>query len=348
MTTRLEPSSPLPTLRTDWIVQGAVELNERTSRAGSFVLSTLRTTFSLDIPSDASAAFQIKARIEKATGHGYRVFKASIWFTVLKTQRQAYPTHKTSNTTGTTASTPGFLSFSSTSLYPHAPYSGNSYSSCFGASSCFYTPSFSAFVPSFSFLVILITQYVVVTTDIDTVPYPTQQSITGGLERKVRPRSFGPFPSEQYGLGPEERCKWESLWKAVGGYWVVKKSGSGLAETNQEGPVEVELMSEQEHGLTAMVKGMVKSRALRILGFFDLKGLEVKLKVKVRTKARTMGICEDGEAEMNGCVDILRCYDGINLTRSGAKRKHEFRGSWKENYRWSENKDKGRWEKEKE
>ncbi|THU96699.1 Rgp1-domain-containing protein [Dendrothele bispora CBS 962.96] len=36
----------------------------------SFVLLTMRTTFSLDIPSNASAAFQIKVGNEKATGHG--------------------------------------------------------------------------------------------------------------------------------------------------------------------------------------------------------------------------------------------------------------------------------------
>ncbi|THU96690.1 hypothetical protein K435DRAFT_858322 [Dendrothele bispora CBS 962.96] len=37
---------------------------------GSFVLSTMRTTFSLDIPSDVSAVFPIKVGNEKATGHG--------------------------------------------------------------------------------------------------------------------------------------------------------------------------------------------------------------------------------------------------------------------------------------
>ncbi|THU98820.1 hypothetical protein K435DRAFT_795402 [Dendrothele bispora CBS 962.96] len=84
----------------------------------------------------------------------------------------------------------------------------------------------------------------------------------GGLEWNPRPRLSVSIPSEESNWETEFV---ESGWRVLG--W--KKSGSGLAETNGEGTEEVELMSEQEHIVTARDgQRNVKSRGLRILGFY--------------------------------------------------------------------------------
>ncbi|THU82185.1 hypothetical protein K435DRAFT_460927 [Dendrothele bispora CBS 962.96] len=81
----------------------------------------------------------------------------------------------------------------------------------------------------------------------------------------------------------------EVPWKALGGYWVGESRSRGRQRRIRRNLEEVELLSE--HGIMARVKGMVKTLGLHILGFFNFKGLEVKVGVEVRRKTRKMGIC---------------------------------------------------------
>ncbi|THU82182.1 hypothetical protein K435DRAFT_934478 [Dendrothele bispora CBS 962.96] len=264
-----------------------------------FMLSTLHTKFSLDIPSDTSTVFQIKVGNEQASG----VVGIPL-VTVLKTWGRAYSTHKTSYTAASTAvSTPGYPSSSSTNRHrsthirrlPNTPIiltfpaSAPADPSTFSLSS----PSSPAFLLHYS---------------------PT----TGWIGVESEAMFVGPFPSrpsEESGLGTEDaRVKGLVRDDEVEERNGCRKSELGMAETNQKEPEEVKLLSEREHIITARVKGMVKSRWLRIFGFFNLKALEVKAAVKVRTKTRIMGICGEEETEMDGWIDILCRMTELNLT----------------------------------
>ncbi|THU98812.1 hypothetical protein K435DRAFT_795395 [Dendrothele bispora CBS 962.96] len=128
------------------------------------------------------------------------------------------------------------------------------------------------FVSSFASFVIFVIQPVVITIDIDIVPYPSQQS----TEWKVKQCLSVTIASEESDLGTEgvrvkklvrdngvderngckkERCEWgssmESGWRVLG--W--RKLELGSAETKEE----AELLSEQGHRIKSKVKGMVKS-----------------------------------------------------------------------------------------
>ncbi|THU96713.1 hypothetical protein K435DRAFT_891478 [Dendrothele bispora CBS 962.96] len=76
----LETCEPLPTALTSAPSSGSPATCQPkriyAKHYSSFMLSTLHTTFLLDIPSDTSTAFQIKFRNEKATGHG---LQGSLW-----------------------------------------------------------------------------------------------------------------------------------------------------------------------------------------------------------------------------------------------------------------------------
>ncbi|KAK7464716.1 Golgi membrane exchange factor (Ric1p-Rgp1p) subunit [Stygiomarasmius scandens] len=259
----------------------------------SFVLSTLRTTFSLDIPSDASAAFQIKVGDEKALSSSRVV-------------------------SHTTNSAPG-LSSSSTSLYPHSPLpnastvpaSAPAYPSTFPSSPLPQTPAFSP-TPVLPMSPLLSSSSPLF------FPIPPN-SKPGGLEWKVRLCLLVAIASEDADPGTEDvrikglvrdeydlddahhgRGEWGSSWKAVKGVGLEKvRVGSG----KQRG-------SQSSNGSGTQNQGVVKSWASyfasSILGSEEETG----------EGDDEYGYDEDEDAELNGWIDPPM-YDGIKPNRAG-------------------------------